>query len=140
MRSVLCCVWLFLWVLSVAAHAASYEVEPEDSHEQALFALKEDGAITAETLAALTVLRRSGVDPRHASRSALYGLPGLTYARVDGLLGDAALTVEERRRLGPFLAQTAPERVSGDARLLSAFAASDPVFPPLALQVRVAGP
>ena len=141
MRSVLHCLWLSLLLLSVAAHAASYEVDPEDTGEQALFALREDGAITAETLATLTVLRRSGVDPEHASRAALYGLPGLTYARVDGLLGnDAALTGEERRRLAPFLVQAAPARVSGDARLLSAFAASDPVLPPLALQVRVAGP
>ncbi|RKH06885.1 hypothetical protein D7V97_22060, partial [Corallococcus sp. CA053C] len=140
MRSVLFCVWLFLLRVSVAAHAASYEVDPEDTGEQALFALREDGAITAETLAALTVLRRSGVDPVHASRASLYGLPGLTYARVDGLRGDGALTVEERRRLAPFLTRTASERVSGDARLLSAFAASDPVLPPWALQVRVAGP
>ena len=44
------------------AHAAAYEVDPEDTGEQALFALREDGAITAETFLALTVLRRSGVD------------------------------------------------------------------------------
>ncbi|WP_193346344.1 hypothetical protein [Corallococcus soli] len=147
MRLLLCCVWLFLLVVPGVARAASYEVDPEDTGEQALFALREDGAITAETLAALTVLRRSGVDPAYASRATLYGLPGLTYARVDGLLGEAAsggrravLSVEERRRLAPFLMQAAPERVSGDARLLTAFAASDPVLPPWALQVRVAGP
>ncbi|MGE6757073.1 hypothetical protein ACQKGO_03585 [Corallococcus interemptor] len=134
MRSVLVCVWLFLLGVPVLGGAASYEVDPEDTGEQALLALREDGAITAETLSALLVLRRSGVDPAHASRAALYALPGLTYARVDG-----GLTPEERKRLAPFLT-SAPERVTGDARLLTAFAASDPVLPPLALQVRVAGP
>nr|WP_242589070.1 hypothetical protein [Corallococcus macrosporus] len=129
-----------LLVLPIASLAASYEVEPEDSGEQALFALREDGAIKAETLAALLVLRRSGVDPAHASRAGLYALPGLTYARVDGLEASGGLTPEERRRLSPFLVTSTPERVSGDARLLTAFAASDPVLPPLALQVRVAGP
>ena len=135
MRSVLVCVWLFLLGVPFLGVAASYEVDPEDTGEQALLALREDGAITAETLSALLVLRRSGVDPAHASRAALYALPGLTYARVDG-----GLTPEERRRLAPFLTTSAPERVTGDARLLTAFAASDPVLPPLALQVRVAGP
>ncbi|GMU00769.1 hypothetical protein KH5H1_48890 [Corallococcus caeni] len=139
-RSVLAAVWLFLLGLPCVSLAASYEVEPEDSGEQALFALREDGAITAQTLAALLVLRRSGVDPSHASRAGLYALPGLTYARVDGLEASGGLTPEERRRLAPFLVSSNPERVSGDARLLTAFAASDPVLPPLALQVRVAGP
>ncbi|RYZ35630.1 MAG: hypothetical protein EOO71_34730, partial [Myxococcaceae bacterium] len=86
----LLCVWLFPWAVPVVAHAAAYEVDPEDTGEQALFALREDGAITAETFAALTVLRRSGVDLSRASRANLYGLPGLTYARVDGLLGEGA--------------------------------------------------
>ncbi|WP_201756101.1 hypothetical protein [Corallococcus silvisoli] len=194
MRPVLCCLWLYLLGVPAVARAASYEVEPEDTGEAALFALREDGAITAETLAALLVLRRSGVDPAHASRAALYALPGLTYARVDGLLegtgsagvvpsglaplareertsaaaevrpeslafesrtaseanerrrpplvsgGRAGLTAEERRKLAPFLMMAPSDRVSGDARLLTAFAVSDPVLPPLALQVRVAGP
>ncbi|WP_171813283.1 hypothetical protein [Corallococcus exiguus] len=140
MRSVLVCVWLFLLGLPFTALGATYEVDPEDTGEQALFALREDGAITAETLSALLVLRRSGVDPAHASRAALYALPGLTYARVDGFEASGRLTPEERRRLAPFLTTSAPERVTGDARLLTAFAASDPVLPPLALQVRVAGP
>ncbi|NOJ94414.1 hypothetical protein HMI51_15935 [Corallococcus coralloides] len=139
-RSVLFCVWLFLLGLPFTALAATYEVDPEDTGEQALFALREDGAITAETLSALLVLRRSGVDPAHASRAALYALPGLTYARVDGFTASGGLTPEELRRLAPFLTTSAPERVTGDARLLTAFAASDPVLPPLALQVRVAGP
>ncbi|WP_208721330.1 hypothetical protein [Corallococcus aberystwythensis] len=140
MRSVLVCVWLFLLGLPFVALAASYEVDPEDTGEQALFALREDGAITAETLSALLVLRRTGVDPAHASRAGLYALPGLTYARVDGLTASGRLTPEERRRLAPFLVSSTPDRVSGDARLLTAFAASDPVLPPMALQVRVAGP
>ncbi|WP_171808985.1 hypothetical protein [Corallococcus exiguus] len=140
MRSVLVCVWLFLLGLPFTALGATYEVDPEDTGEQALFALREDGAITAETLSALLVLRRSGVDPAHASRAALYALPGLTYARVDGFEASGRLTPEEMRRLAPFLTTSAPERVTGDARLLTAFAASDPVLPPLALQVRVAGP
>ncbi|RKI03789.1 hypothetical protein D7Y04_02145 [Corallococcus sp. AB038B] len=139
-RSVLVCVWLFLLGLPFTALGATYEVDPEDTGEQALFALREDGAITAETLSALLVLRRSGVDPAHASRAALYALPGLTYARVDGFEASGRLTPEEMRRLAPFLTTSAPERVTGDARLLTAFAASDPVLPPLALQVRVAGP
>ncbi|WP_233612196.1 hypothetical protein [Corallococcus sp. AB045] len=139
-RSVLVCVWLFLLGLPFTALAATYEVEPEDTGEQALFSLREDGAITAETLSALLVLRRSGVDPAHASRASLYALPGLTYARVDGFTASGGLTPEERRRLAPFLTTSTPERVTGDARLLTAFAASDPVLPPLALQVRVAGP
>ncbi|RKH27588.1 hypothetical protein D7Y11_30085 [Corallococcus sp. AB018] len=139
-RSVLVCVWLFLLGLPFTVLGATYEVDPEDTGEQALFALREDGAITAETLSALLVLRRSGVDPAHASRASLYALPGLTYARVDGVEASGTLTQEERRRLAPFLTTSAPERVTGDARLLTAFAASDPVLPPMALQVRVAGP
>lgn len=140
MRSVLVRVWLFLLGVPFTVLAASYEVDPEDTGEQALFALREDGAITAETLSALLVLRRTGVDPARASRAGLYALPGLTYARVDGVAASGGLTPEERRRLAPFLATSAPEQVTGDARLLTAFAASDPVLPPLALQVRVAGP
>ncbi|RKH09589.1 hypothetical protein D7X74_29245, partial [Corallococcus sp. CA047B] len=87
MRFLLLCVWLFPWLVPVRAQAAAYEVDPEDTAEPALFALREDGAITAETFAALTVLRRTGVDLANASRANLYGLPGLTYARVDGVLG-----------------------------------------------------
>lgn len=139
MRSVLACVWLFLLGVPSMALAASYEVDPDEAGEQALLALREDGAITAETLSALWVLRRSGVDPARASRASLYALPGLTYARVDGWAA-GGMTPEERRRLAPFLTTSAPERVTGDARLLTAFAASDPVLPPLALQVRMAGP
>jgi uncharacterized protein (DUF1778 family) len=141
-RSVLWGVGLLLWGLFAVAHAESYEVDPENTDEQSLFALREDGAITAETLSALLVLRRTGVDPTQASRASLYALPGLTYSRVDDVLGTAGgrLTEGERRRLKPFLRTSFPERVTGDARLLTAFAASDPVLPPLALQVRMAGP
>lgn len=132
-----------LW-LCLPARAAPYEVEPEAAGELDLLALAEEGAISGETLAALLALRRAGVDPRHATRATLYGLPGLTYAEVDALLraGPGAvsgLTEEEARRLASFLVKREPGRLTGDARLLMAFAASDPLLPPAALQVRAAG-
>ncbi|WP_223757797.1 hypothetical protein [Myxococcus sp. RHSTA-1-4] len=143
------------WCRALPAHAAPYEVEPEAGEELDLLALVEEGAISGETLAALLALRRTGVDSRLATRATLYGLPGLTYADVDGVLrlraeggasGDGAssdvaeaLTEEEARRLAPFLAEREPGRLSGDARLLMAFAASDSLLPPMALQVRAAG-
>ena len=154
--------WLS-WLLacgSVPARAAPYEVEPEAAGELDLLALVEEGAISGETLAALLALRRAGVDPRLATRASLYGLPGLTYAEVDALLrarrrrlgrvseggapGDSpsstgGLTEEEERRLAAFLVRRAPGRLSGDARLLMAFATSDSLLPPVALQVRAGG-
>ncbi len=133
----------FGWCGALPARAAPYEVEPEAGGELDLLALVEEGAISGETLAALLALRRAGVDPRRATRATLYGLPGLTYADVDALLERGAavggLTEEEERRLAPFLARREPGRVSGDARLLMAFAASDALPPPLALQVRAGG-
>lgn len=153
------CVFLLSlpWLLCVLpARAATYEVEPDAASELELLSLLEEGAISGETLAALLALRRAGVDPEHATRAALYGLPGLTYAGVDALLDQRArgasheegrgsqpdpgvLTEEEERRLAPFLVKREPERLSGDARLLMAFAASDSLPPPLALQLRAGG-
>lgn len=155
----------------LSAWAAPYEVEPEAVGELDLLALAEEGAISGETLAALLALRRAGVDPRLATRATLYGLPGLTYADVDGVLrlravGRAGgigepteasrpallramrvaprdafngLTEEEERRLAPFLARREDGRLHGDARWLMAFATSDSLPPPMALQVRAAG-
>ncbi|WP_241758781.1 hypothetical protein [Pyxidicoccus parkwayensis] len=151
MRRVLAVGWVGVlgwWlVFAVPARAAPYEVEPEAAGELDLLALAEEGAISGETLAALLALRRSGVDPRLASRATLYGLPGLTYAEVDALLlrhGESqsavsGLTEEEERRLASFLVKREPGRLTGDARLLMAFAASDSLLPPAALQVRASG-
>ncbi|WP_164017835.1 hypothetical protein [Pyxidicoccus trucidator] len=160
--------WLLgCWLCrALPVHAAPYEVEPEVSGELDLLALAEEGAISRETLAALLALRRAGVDPRLATRATLYGLPGLTYADVDVLLrarmrrrdaggratkhgrarasgaagsdSPGGLTEEEERRLASFLVRREPG-LSGDARLLMAFAASDPLLPPVALQVRAGG-
>ncbi|MFP2903913.1 hypothetical protein ACLESD_02330 [Pyxidicoccus sp. 3LFB2] len=160
--------WLLgCWLCrGLPVHAAPYEVEPEVSGELDLLALAEEGAISSETLAALLALRRAGVDPTLATRATLYGLPGLTYAEVDALLrartrrsrgssgpgasggaepqrdgsdSPGGLTEVEERRLASFLMRREPGRLSGDARLLMAFAASDPLLPPLALQVRAGG-
>ncbi|ATB45006.1 hypothetical protein [Corallococcus macrosporus] len=153
MRRVLWVGWWLGWWLAGAlpARAAPYEVEPESVGARELLALAEEGAISGETLSALLALRRTGVDLSVASRASLYGLPGLTYSDVDGLLrarGTAAaaggrlargLTEAASRRLAPFLDARAPGRLSGDARLMMAFAASDGLLPPLALQVRAGG-
>ncbi|WNZ62866.1 hypothetical protein QEG98_03335 [Myxococcus sp. MxC21-1] len=148
-RRVLWVGWCLGWWLAGAlpVHAAPYEVEPESVGAQDLLALVEEGAISAETLSALLALRRTGVDLGLASRASLYGLPGLTYSDVDVLLrsrgeGSAAggaLTEAASRRLAPFLDGRTPGRLSGDARLMMAFAASDGLPPPLALQVRAGG-
>ncbi|ABF89207.1 hypothetical protein MXAN_0568 [Myxococcus xanthus DK 1622] len=148
-RRVLWVGWCLGWWLAGAlpVHAAPYEVEPESVGAQDLLALVEEGAISAETLSALLALRRTGVDLGLASRASLYGLPGLTYSDVDVLLrsrgeGSAAggaLTEAASRRLAPFLDVRTPGRLSGDARLMMAFAASDGLPPPLALQVRAGG-
>jgi hypothetical protein len=130
---------------ALPARAAPYEVEPEAGGELDLLALVEEGAISGETLAALLALRRAGVEPGRATRGMLYGLPGLTYADVDGLLrrragvGAEGLTEEEARKLAPFLARREPGRLHGEARWMMAFAASDSLPPPMALQVRAAG-
>ncbi|HZI08780.1 MAG TPA: hypothetical protein VE153_00245 [Myxococcus sp.] len=148
-----------LLLFALPARAETYEVEPEASSGLELLSLVEEGALSRETLAALLTLRGTGVDLEHATRATLYGLPGLTYAEVDALLSrrasdgsegagapakasepkPSALTEEEERRLAPFLAQREPGRLSGDARLMMAFAASDSLPPPLALQVRAEG-
>ncbi|WP_338871555.1 hypothetical protein [Myxococcus stipitatus] len=127
-----------------AARAAPYEVEQDLGDEAELFALLEDGTLSAESWAALVSLRRSGVDVERASRGALHALPGLTYSEVDARLGTASsrggvLTVEESRRLAPFLVKHASEGVSGEARWMTAFSLSDSLMPPLAMQVRAGG-
>ncbi|WP_371746196.1 hypothetical protein [Myxococcus sp. CA040A] len=134
------------WLLGASpVLAAPYEVEPEVDGELELLALLEDGTLSAETWAALVALRRAGVEPEQATRAALYALPGLTYAEVDERLRERGasmpevLTDEERRRLAPFLVNRVPGELSGDARLLTAFALSDSVLPPVALQVRAGG-
>nr|WP_246357635.1 hypothetical protein [Pyxidicoccus fallax] len=133
------------WCVALPGWAAPYEVEPEAAGELDLLALVEEGAISGETLAALLALRRAGVEPGLATRATLYGLPGLTYAQVDGLLRRRAreagrgLTEEEARRLAPFLASREPGRLYGDARWMMAFSASDALPPPMALQVRAGG-
>ncbi len=148
-----CLILLFLpWLLlfALTARAETYEVEPDAGSELELLSLLEEGTISRETLAALLALRRAGVDLEHATRATLYGLPGLTYAEVDALLrhraraggpepAPGALTEEEERRLAPFLANRESGRLLGDARLVMAFAASDALPPPLALQVRAGG-
>ncbi|MCP3136300.1 hypothetical protein [Pyxidicoccus xibeiensis] len=53
--------------------------------------------------------------------------------------GDGGLTDEEARRLAAFLVRREEGRLSGDARLMMAFAASDGLLPPMALQVRAGG-
>ncbi|MCP3163515.1 hypothetical protein [Myxococcus qinghaiensis] len=138
--------WLGCWLLGAwPVWAAPYEVEPDVDGELELLALLEDGTLSAETWAALVSLRRTGVEPEQATRAALYALPGLTYAEVDARLEarrsvrPGVLTNEERRRLAPFLVSRAPGTLSGDARLLTAFALSDSVLPPVALQVRAGG-
>ncbi|MFP2961331.1 hypothetical protein ACLEPN_26870 [Myxococcus sp. 1LA] len=144
--------WLGWWLAgAVPAWAAPYEVEPESVGAQELLALAEEGAISAETLSALLALRRTGVDLSVATRASLYGLPGLTYSDVDGLLRtrgtgaavggrlEGGLTEAASRRLAPFLEARAPGRLSGDARWMMAFAASDGLLPPLALQLRAGG-
>ncbi|MCY1017430.1 hypothetical protein [Pyxidicoccus sp. MSG2] len=160
MRRVLSLGLLGCW-LCLPVQAAPYEVEPEAVGELDLLTLAEEGAISGETLAALLALRRAGVDPRLATRATLYGLPGLTYAEVDALLrarmlragaprqpvsGDGSrevstggLTEEEERRLASFLVRREPGHLVGDARLLMAFATSDSLPPPAALQVRAGG-
>ncbi|WP_342378286.1 hypothetical protein NVS55_02890 [Myxococcus stipitatus] len=127
-----------------AASAAPYEVEQGFEDEQELFALWEDGTLSAESWAALVSLRRAGVDVERASRGALYALPGLTYSEVDARLRPSSsrrgvLTEEEARRLAPFLVKREPEGVSGDARWMTAFSASDSLAPPVALQLRAGG-
>ncbi|WP_426756629.1 hypothetical protein [Myxococcus sp. Y35] len=144
--------WLGWWLAGVSpALAAPYEVEPEAVGAQDLLALVEEGAISGETLSALLALHRTGVDLGLATRATLYGLPGLSYTDVDALLRTraegsvaggrlkGALTEDVSRRLAPFLASRTSGRVSGDARLMAAFAASDGLPPPLALQVRAQG-
>ncbi|MFY1827279.1 hypothetical protein ACN47A_15265, partial [Myxococcus fulvus] len=137
--------WLWLWGMS-SAWAAPYEVEPDVDGELELFGLLEEGTLSAESWAALVALRRAGVAPERATRDTLHSLPGLTYAQVDVWLrardsGDASafLTEAEARRLAPFLVREDSGRVTGDARLLTAFALSDSRGPPVALQVRAGG-
>ncbi len=152
-RRVLGVGWWLGWWLAWASpvRAAPYEVEPEAAGAQDLLALVEEGAISAETLSALLALRRTGVDPGLATRATLYALPGLTYSDVDAVLrtrgeGGAvggrlrgALTEATSRRLAPFLDARRSGRLSGDARLMMAFSASDGLPPPFALQVRAGG-
>ncbi|MCE9669062.1 hypothetical protein LY474_14715 [Myxococcus stipitatus] len=144
--------WWVGWLVGMApAWAAPYEVEPEAVDEQELLSLLEDGAISAETLGALLTLRGVGVDPERASRAALYSLPGWTYADVDARLREredparsegarGLLTEEERRRLAPFLASRGPGGRVGEARLVTDFALTDPLAPPVSLRARVWGP
>ncbi|WP_426733752.1 hypothetical protein [Myxococcus faecalis] len=129
-----------------SAWAAPYEVEPDVDGELELFGLMEEGTLSAESWAALVALRRAGVEPERATRDMLHSLPGLTYAQVDAWLrardaGDASalLTEAEARRLSPFLVGADSGRVTGDARLLTAFALSDSRGPPVALQMRAGG-
>ncbi|WP_241757802.1 hypothetical protein [Myxococcus landrumensis] len=136
--------WGLGWLGAWAASAAPYEVEQGFDGEQELFALLEDGTLSAESWAALVSLRRAGVEVERASRGVLYALPGLTYSEVDARLRTASsrggvLTEEETRRLAPFLVKRGPEGVSGDARWMTAFSASDSLMPPMALQLRAGG-
>ncbi|MCP3098236.1 hypothetical protein LZ198_05010 [Myxococcus sp. K15C18031901] len=140
--------WWVGWLVGVSpAGAASYEVEPEAAEELELVALLEDGAISAETLGALLTLRGAGVDLERATRASLHALPGLTYADVDARLrgrearGEAALLSEDERvRLAPFLVRGARDSVTGTARLVTDFALSDVLVPPVSLQARARGP
>ncbi|MBJ6760253.1 hypothetical protein JGU66_05725 [Myxococcaceae bacterium JPH2] len=130
-------------------HAAPYVLEPESDEAREPESMDEDSATSEGTWEALRLLRRTGVEPRSATRGLLYALPGLTYARVDALLRAessapggliAALSEDERRTLRPYWARERPEHFSGDVRLLTAFAMADPLIPPLALQARARSP
>ncbi|RJS24236.1 hypothetical protein DRW03_09615 [Corallococcus sp. H22C18031201] len=130
-------------------HAAPHVLTPESDDARALESQDEDGAISEDAWDGLRLLRRTGVDPRSATRGWLYALPGLTYARVDALLRAessapggliAALSDEERRTLRPYWTRERPAHFSGDVRLLTAFAMADRLMPPLALQARARSP
>jgi hypothetical protein len=133
-----------------AVRASTDEVEPGTEDELDLYALEEDGSLTEEGLATLLEVRAAPVSLATATRAELYGLPGLTYARVDALLerrevegvSEAAslLTPEELRRLEPFLERNEREGVSGALRLTSAYAVSDALGPPVALRAQGVGP
>jgi hypothetical protein len=140
---------LVLWTLlsALPARAAPDETEAGAEGELDLQVLEEDGLLSDEALAALLDLREARVDLERASRAELYGLPGLTYARVDALLTEresggspeAVLTPEELRRLEPFLSRHGREGLSGGLRGVTAYAPSDVLGPPVALQARVEG-
>lgn len=130
--------------------ASTVEVEAGADGELDLLALEEDGQLSEEALATLLDMRGSPVELASATRAELYGLPGLTYARVDALLERreteevsepaSLLTPEELRRLEPFLARRGREGVSGTLRLMTAYAVADALGPPVALQARGSGP
>ncbi len=140
-----------------SAWAASEESVPRVDSEAELRALYEDGVLSEEAFETLRELLRTGVDPRTATREELYALPGLTWAQVDALLEHrertgrrvepealveaGVLTVEQLRRLRPFLVEEGAERsVSGRLRLLTAYAAMDGEAPPMLLHARLEGP
>ncbi len=151
---------LIVWTCLAApdARAEPYEVELAIDDEADLRALWEDGVLARESFDTLLELLRTGVDPRTATREALYALPGLTWAQVDALLAYRArvegaftpgelveagvLSAAQLRRLRPFLVEE--ERgawdVSGRLRLLAAYAAADALVPPVLLQARADGP
>lgn len=139
--------WALLAALPVRAGPDEAGFDAED--ELALYALEEDGLLSEEGLAALLDVRDAPVEFARATRAELYGLPGLTYARVDALLArreegvsDAAalLTPEELRRLAPYLATRKDAGVSGSLRVASAYAVSDALGPPVVLRARALGP
>ncbi len=135
------------FLAALPARAAPDEPAPETEGELDLQALAEDGALSEEALAALLDLSGARVDLETASRAELYGLPGLTYARVDALLREreaggapeAVFTPEELQRLAPFLSRRGREGASGSVRVATAYALEDALGPPVALQARVEG-
>ncbi|MFY2556081.1 hypothetical protein ACN469_00400 [Corallococcus terminator] len=132
-------------------------VEPEQATRGALYALP--GLTYAEVDARLerrSARRLSGAaDAGDAARAVTSLSRAEDVARAEAPLsqyeGAAArrtrsrrawpgiLTDEERRRLAPFLVSRESGTLSGDARLLTAFALSDSLPPPVALQVRASG-
>lgn len=136
-----------LWAVLAAppARAASYEPEPDAEGELDLEAQEEDGRLLEEELAALLEREAARVDLEAATREELYGLPGLTYARVDALLrereaggtAEGALSPEELRRLAPYLRHHG--EASGALRWVAAYGVGDGLPPPVVLRARVEG-
>ncbi len=132
---------------ALPARAAPDELEPDLEGELDLQALAEEGRLTEEALAALLDLSGARVDLETAPRAELYGLPGLTYARVDALVRareaggapEAVLTPEELQRLAPFLSRRGRDGVSGWLRAATAYAPADTLVPPVVLQARGEG-
>jgi len=87
--------------------------------------------------------RRGAARGRGAGTSSGPAVEGLGSAGARGFVvgseSPRGLLEEEEQRLAAFLVRREPGRLAGDARLVMAFAASDPLRPPVALQVRAEG-